>query len=141
MAHTDCSKFNERQGLKVTYIHFGEFKVEGNSDSPLSESAAAHYQTEVNELGRAFHKAVARGRGTTVHNVAENFGRGRCMSAPMAKKFGLIDHIANGPDDALRLSTSPSAIRAARLAAAKERAATESESQRLRRRLAELQRN
>ena len=92
MAHTDCSKFNEMQGMKVTYIHFGKYKVEGNMDEPLSEEGRAYYQLEVDAIGRDFHKAVARGRGVSVEEVAENFGQGRCMAAPMAKKFGLIDN-------------------------------------------------
>ncbi|MFZ2652024.1 MAG: S49 family peptidase [Burkholderiaceae bacterium] len=117
MAHTDCSKFNEMNGFKVTYIYAGEFKVEGNSDEPLGDSAREHFQTEVDAFGRDFHTAVARGRGTTVANVAENFGKGRCMLAPAAKRAGLIDAIASSPDEAFALAVSPSSLRKARLAA------------------------
>jgi len=93
MAHTDCSKFNEMQGMKVTYIYAGEYKVEGNSDEPLSDEAKAHYQSEVDDIHQQFMKAVARGRGTSMDDVHENFGKGRCMPATAAKKCGMIDDI------------------------------------------------
>ena len=91
MAHTDCSKFNEMQGMAVTYIYAGEYKIEGNPDQPLSNEARAYYQSEVDVIYKDFLKAVARGRGKSVDDVFENFGKGRCMMAPMAKKVGMID--------------------------------------------------
>jgi HK97 family phage prohead protease len=119
MAHTDCSKFNEMNGLKVSYVFAGAHKVEGNSNEPLSDEAKAYYQSEVDTIYRDFTQAVARGRGTTVHDVVQNYGKGRCMAAPMAKKFGLIDRIVSSPDEALQLIMSPSADRRARLASLK----------------------
>jgi signal peptide peptidase SppA len=115
MAHTDCSKFNEMQGMKITYIFAGEHKVEGNSDEPLSDEAKKHFQSEVDELCRSFHRDIARGRNTSVPDVASNFGRGRCLTASDALKVGMIDRIAT-PDEAFRLANSASAMRAARLA-------------------------
>lgn len=91
LVHTDCSKFNEMQGMKITYIYAGEHKVEGNSDEPLADGARAYFQSEVDTIYKDFLKAVARGRGKSVDDVFENFGKGRCMMAPMAKKVGMID--------------------------------------------------
>jgi signal peptide peptidase SppA len=116
LAHTDCSEFNRQQGIAVRYIYFGEHKIEGNPNQPLSDETAKYFQSEVDAIGRDFHKAVARGRGTTVADVAANFGRGRCMTASDALKAGLIDHIAASPDAAFQLAVSPSAMRAGRLA-------------------------
>lgn len=114
LAHTDCSKFNEAQGLKVTYIFDGEYKVEGNPDEPLSAEARAYYQSEVSTIGRQFRRAVARGRNVSVETVENDFGKGRCMAAPAAKRAGLIDRIVADPDEVL--FAGPSSNRAARLA-------------------------
>lgn len=94
MVHTDCSKFNEQQGTKYTYIFAGKHKVEGNSDEPLSDEAKAYYQSETDSIYRDFIKAVARGRNVSVEKVEADFGQGRCMMAPVAKRQGLIDHVA-----------------------------------------------
>lgn len=132
MAHTDCSKFNEMQGLKVTYIYAGEYKVEGNSDEPLSDEAKAYYQSEVDSIYDAFLKAVARGRKTTVQDVFDNFGQGRTMSAKAALAAGMIDAVAT-PAEAIKIATSRSAARASRLARLAEDAAPLAPSSRQRR--------
>ena len=108
------------------------YKTEGNMFEPASDAFRKHEQKEVNAVGRQFIGAVARGRGVTPADVESKFGQGRCLRAPDAKRVGLIDSIGD-VGAALRLATSPSAIRAARLAAARERAAPKSESHRLRR--------
>lgn len=94
MAHTDCSVFNEQQGIKVTYIYAGEHKVEGNMDEPLGDDALAYFQSEVDVIYDQFLNAVARGRKTTYADVRKNFGGGRCLMADQALKLGMIDSIA-----------------------------------------------
>lgn len=94
MAHTDCSKFNEQQGLKITYIYAGEHKVEGNPDEPLDPDAKKYYQMQVDTIYSDFIKAVARGRKRDASDVLANFGKGRCMLAGEALSAGLIDQIA-----------------------------------------------
>lgn len=113
MAHTDCSKFNEKQGVRITYIYDGEYKVEGNPDEPLSDQARAHYQSEVDAIGRQFRRAVARGRGVSVEKVESDFGKGRTMMAAAAKRAGLVDRIVSGPDEVFTAGSGMS--RAARL--------------------------
>jgi signal peptide peptidase SppA len=115
VAHTDCSKMLDEAGVKITYIHAGEHKVDGNSTQPLSASAKEYYQSEVDDIYRAFLKAVARGRRTSVQNVQQNFGKGRTVSAANALRLGMVDRIET-PDNALRIASSPSALRAARIA-------------------------
>ena len=94
MAHTDCSAFNEQRGIKVTYVHAGPHKVEGNPDEPLAEEAREYFQSEVDGIYRSFLGAVARGRGVDVSVVEGKFGGGRTLMAPAAKRAGMIDHIA-----------------------------------------------
>jgi signal peptide peptidase SppA len=121
MAHTDCSAFNEKQGMKVTYIHAGQYKVEGNSNEPLSDNAKAYYQSEVDVIHHQFVGAVARGRRVTKETVLSKFGQGRCFSAAAALRAGMIDHIALA-DEALMMAVNPSLLRAARLDAFKKSA-------------------
>jgi ClpP class serine protease len=94
MAHTDCSKFNEMNGVKVTYLYAGEHKVEGNQDEPLSPDAAAYYTGQCEAIYSAFKAAVARGRGVTPGYVEANMGAGRCMSGSAALKVKMIDKVA-----------------------------------------------
>lgn len=94
MCHYDCSAMLADAGIKPTYIFAGEYKVEGNSSEPLSEDGKAWFQSEVDQTYRDFIAAVARGRGMKPEAVIEKFGKGRCFSAPMAKKVGMIDSIS-----------------------------------------------
>lgn len=93
MAHTDCSKFNEAQGIKTTYIFAGKYKVEGNMEEPLSDEGRGHYQSEVDTIYKDFIGAVARGRGISTEKVEKSFGQGRTMMAPAAKRAGMIDTV------------------------------------------------
>lgn len=93
MAHTDCSKFNEMNGMAVTYIYAGQYKVEGNPDEPLSQDAIDYYQGEVDSIYSDFVKGVARGRGISTADVLAKFGQGRTMMAADAKAAGMIDQI------------------------------------------------
>ena len=93
MCHYDCSAMLADAGIKPTFIYAGEHKVEGNSMEPLSEEARSWFQSEVDQTYRDFIAAVARGRGVSSDDVLEKFGKGRCYSAQMAKRVGMIDEI------------------------------------------------
>lgn len=94
MMHADCSVMMEQAGIKPTFIFAGEHKVDGNPYQPLSDDARANWQDEVDTIYAAFLAAVARGRGTTVADVKANFGQGRTLMAPAAKKVGMIDAVS-----------------------------------------------
>jgi signal peptide peptidase SppA len=94
MCHYDCSAMLADAGIKPTFIFAGEYKTEGNSMEPLGAEALAWFQSEVDQTYSDFLAAVARGRGITAEKVSERFGKGRCFSAPMAKRAGMIDEIA-----------------------------------------------
>jgi signal peptide peptidase SppA len=94
MCHYDCSAMLADAGIKPTYIFAGEYKTEGNSSEPLTEEGKAWYQSEVDKTYSDFISAVSRGRGIKPEAVIEKFGKGRCFSAPMAKKVGMIDEIS-----------------------------------------------
>lgn len=94
MAHTDCSAWNEASGIKMTYIFAGPHKVEGNMDEPLSEEARSYFQSEVDAIYSKFLSAVAKGRGVDVATVMKDYGGGRTLMAPQAKKAGMVDDVA-----------------------------------------------
>lgn len=94
MTHYDCSAMLADAGIKPTFIYAGEYKTEGNSMEPLGEEARAFYQAEVDQTYDDFLSAVARGRGINKDKVRDTFGKGRCYSAPVAKRIGMVDEIA-----------------------------------------------
>lgn len=101
MAHADMSKALEQEGVGITLISAGEFKVEGNPYGPLGEAALAHYQESVNMHYARFTKAVAKGRKVPVEAVRENMGKGRMLPAEDARAAGMVDAIGT-MDDVIR---------------------------------------
>lgn len=67
--HVDQSKADEKAGLKYTYIKAGEKKAEGNPHEPLSESAEADAQAEVDREYQMFCSLVARNRKVSLERV------------------------------------------------------------------------
>lgn len=96
MAHVECSKMLEEAGVKYTYIFADAcpFKVEGNQTEPLGQVAFDHYKEETNAIMSQFVRAISRGRGIPVAKVLSDFGQGRTLMAPDAKKVGMIDRIS-----------------------------------------------
>jgi signal peptide peptidase SppA len=93
MAHQDVSKALEKEGIDVTLISAGKYKVEGNPFEPLSPEALAVKQDLVDSTYAQFVKDVARGRGTSQTAVRDGYGQGRVLDAKDALKAGLIDSI------------------------------------------------
>lgn len=93
-AHEDMSKALAKEGIDVTLISAGKYKVEGNPFEPLSEEAKAVLQGRVDAAYATFTKDVARGRGVSVADIRNGYGQGRALTAPDALKAGLIDGIA-----------------------------------------------
>jgi signal peptide peptidase SppA len=94
MLHEDWSGYNERVGIDPTYIYAGKYKVDGNPDEPLSESAKEEFQARVDEGLDEFAADVAKGRGVTPAVVkGERFGQGRLLGAKDAVKQGMADRV------------------------------------------------
>lgn len=92
--HDDLSGLNAQIGIKVTYIHAGDRKVDGNPDEPLSPTAIADWQADVDDVYELFVADVAAGRGVSEATVLSDFGEGRTMNARRALDAGLVDRIA-----------------------------------------------
>lgn len=89
--HEDISGMLEQLGVKVTLIHYGSKKVEGNQFQALDEAARASIQADVDEFGRLFDAAVARGRGVTPKAVRDGFGQGDVFDGDTAVALGMAD--------------------------------------------------
>jgi signal peptide peptidase SppA len=103
-AHQDLSVALEQEGVKVTLISAGKFKVEGNPFEPLSDEAKAVIQARVDDAYGTFVKAVAKGRGVSAADVKAGYGEGRALGAKDALAAGMIDRIGTLDDTLRRMS-------------------------------------
>jgi signal peptide peptidase SppA len=108
--HQDLSGALERDGVKISFISAGRYKVEGNPTEPLSDEARAFTQARVDEEYGAFIKAVADGRGVTPGKVKSDFGEGRALSARSAQSAGMVDKIATFDQVMQELGAGPGTV-------------------------------
>ena len=92
-AHEDISRHLDAEGVGVTLISAGKYKVEGSPFEPLGEEARAALQSRVNDYYSLFVRAVAKGRGVSVDDVRGGFGEGRVVGAQQAVKLGMADRV------------------------------------------------
>lgn len=90
--HVDMSKMIEEAGVKITFIHSGDHKVDGNPYEPLSPQVKKDIQKGVDKSRDAFVKLVARNRGLDEKIVHDT--EARTYRAEDALALGLIDAIA-----------------------------------------------
>lgn len=94
IGHEDISGLLDQAGVKMSLIHAGQFKTEGNAFQPLTQEARDWMQAHVDGYYRMFVSDVAAGRGTGVTNVRDNYGQGRMLMAADALKVGMVDRVA-----------------------------------------------
>jgi len=92
MTHLDVGRAMEDAGLKITFVHFGKHKVDGNSYQPLPDEVKSRWQAWCDEQGLMFCSLVARNRSIDVAAVQAT--EAECYSGTEALKLGLIDAIA-----------------------------------------------
>jgi signal peptide peptidase SppA len=90
MMHVDCSEHLEKEGMRVTMIHYGARKVDGNEASPLSKEARAKMQHMVDETGELFVDTVARNRRMTKKAVRAT------QAGTFYGKYGVEAGLADG---------------------------------------------
>ena len=103
-AHEDWSKALEQEGVVITPVSAGKYKLEGAPWAPLSEEALAKLQERVDEAYGWFVKAVAANRGDTQTNVRGGYGEGRVLGAEQSVKAKLADRVGTFEDALARLS-------------------------------------
>lgn len=98
--HVDMSKMLEKFGVKVTFIHSGEHKVDGNPYEPLPANVKAEIQKGVDKSRAKFVALVARNLSLDskiIHNT-----EARTYRADDAMELGLV-HAVAVPSAALQM--------------------------------------
>lgn len=99
-SHLDMSKMYDDIGLKVTFIHFGDHKVDGNPYNPLPKDVKDRIQGDIDRLGMEFVSIVVRNRDGKIDEKGVIATQALTYSAQEAITIGLADSV--GPlDDAL----------------------------------------
>jgi signal peptide peptidase SppA len=92
-AHEDWSKWYEDNGIKVTAVSAGKYKLEGAPWSPLTEESQEFLQARVDEVYKAFLANVAEDRQDTAANVRSGYGQARVLPPKLAKEANLGDKV------------------------------------------------
>ncbi len=95
---------NNKLGIKLETVKFGEFSDLGSPDRPLNEAERKVIQNAIDRVYADFIKRVAEGRKLTEVQVDE-IAQGRVWSGVDAKKIGLVDELG-GIDKALEIAVS-----------------------------------
>jgi HK97 family phage prohead protease len=93
--HMDRSGADAQAGVNFTYIQSGLYKTDGNPHEPLSESAEAVLQNEVDRCRDAFVASVARNRNCEPQEIYETEAGVRFADGNIPL---LADHLGNLED-------------------------------------------
>jgi signal peptide peptidase SppA len=125
--HEDLSKALDADGVKMSLVSAGKYKVEGNPYEPLSDEARANLQSQVDAFYSMFTKAVARNRDATTSAVQNGFGQGRMVLAADAVKEGMADKVATMAQTLARFGVASGSSAPPRQVAGASRASLERE--------------
>lgn len=93
--HVDFSQALEADGVRVTIIHAGEHKVDGNPYEPLPEKVRATWQARVETIRTRFAEVVGQGRGRRYSKADAMKSEAQSYDAAEALKLGLVDAIGD----------------------------------------------
>lgn len=96
--HVDISKALESDGVKVTLIHAGKHKVDGNPFEALKPEVQEKMQASVDAARQVFAETVAEGRGLSLESVLAT--EADCFTAAQGLDLKLIDAIQT-PSEAI----------------------------------------
>jgi signal peptide peptidase SppA len=117
MAHLDQSAHDERQGVRVTHLHAGARKIDGNPHEPLADEARQVLQAQVNQLYEIFVAKVAANRDIQAEQVKAT--EAGIFIGDRAVVAGLADGVASS-DEVLELAIKEAAMGGARRARLEE---------------------
>lgn len=109
--HLDVSKWDADVGLKYTTIKAGEKKTDFDMHEPLSDSAAADLQVEVDRLYAIFVDTVARNRGVSAEAIRATeagcyFGEA-AIAAGLADRMATLEDVLLTADVAIEIGVGP----------------------------------
>jgi protease-4 len=93
---------NNKLGIKIETVKFGEFSDLGSPDRPLNEAERKVIQNAVDRVYADFINRVAQGRKLSEAQV-DSIAQGRVWSGADAKKIGLVDELG-GLDKAIAIA-------------------------------------
>lgn len=105
-AHEDVSKALDEAGIKITFVHSGKYKVEGNPYEPLSEEARAEMQARSDAYYAKFTQAIAKGRKVGIDQVRDGMGQGRMLMADAALAANMVDGVMTFEQLVKKMQTS-----------------------------------
>ena len=112
--HVDVSRAMDAAGVKVTLLHAGARKVDGNPYEPLADGPRAGMRAQLETVRLAFAKAVAASRAKPQLDAAAVLAtEARMVDARQAVHLGLADQVGTLDDllagrAGVRLPPSPS---------------------------------
>jgi ClpP class serine protease len=95
MLHADYSANFEQEGIRVTLIHAGSHKVDGNPYQPLPRSIEERWQGECEAMRQRFAEVVARGRRGKMTKASALKTEADSYTAAAAVDLGLADAVAD----------------------------------------------
>jgi protease IV len=93
---------NNKLGVKIETVKFGEFSDLGSPDRPLTAAEKQVVQNAIDRVYNDFVKRVAEGRKLTEAQV-DSIAQGRVWSGIEAKQIGLVDEFG-GLDRAIEIA-------------------------------------
>jgi signal peptide peptidase SppA len=91
VAHADRSGQLDKQGVKITLIHSGKHKVDGNPYGALPDGVKAGIQGEIDAVRDKFAGTAAAGRKKSKEDMLAT--EARVYSASAAQQVGLVDGV------------------------------------------------
>jgi protease-4 len=99
---------NEKMGINVETVKFGEFADLGSPDRPLNNSEREIIQHAIDKIYNDFVGRVAEGRKMTAAQV-DSIAQGRVWSGKEAKEIGLVDEFG-GLETAIKIAAKRAKI-------------------------------
>lgn len=94
MAHASYQNYLEEEGIKVTLIHSGARKVDGNPYEALPDEVLSRFQADTDALRQQFAELVARNLGITTEAVLAT--EAAVFRGQAAIDVGFADALVNG---------------------------------------------
>ncbi len=95
MLHADWSGNLEQDGIKITMIHSGAHKVDGNPYEPLPEVVRDRWKSQADTIRDRFAEVVGLGRGRRLGKAAALKTEAMAFNASEAANLGLVDAVGD----------------------------------------------
>ncbi|CAM3897453.1 S49 family peptidase [Rheinheimera salexigens] len=96
VAHADYEKYLENEGVKITLLHSGSHKVEGNPYQALPKDVAARWQAEIDSTRLQFASKVAEYTNLSLQAILDT--EAATYNGQAAVDVGLAEQLVNSAD-------------------------------------------